>query len=348
VRVGLVNGNPDWGGGERWFRDAAAALAHRGHDLTLVAGAGTRLLEEFRRTGHPTADLDGIGSALATHRPEIVLVNSGRDLRRVLRECGRRPSFRLAFRRGIDRPLRNNLVRRRDWKRLSAILVNSDATGWTVRRSLPWFPVDRIRRIYNPVSLSPARRVEAARGPYRFGAAGRLVRQKGFDRLLEAFAAVSTSIDATLEIAGEGKERPRLERLRRKLRIEDSCRLAGPVDDMASFYARIDAIVMPSLYEGFGFVAVEAALAGLPVVATDVSSLVEVVADGQTGYLVPSDDVPALTEAMMALATSEDRGRGLGAEARRRALERFDPRALHDELEGFLRDAVSLPAVGDA
>jgi len=357
VRIALVNSNPDWGGGEQWFLDAMGALGERDHSLLLVARAGTKLYDEFDRAPYPTFDLATLQAGLAASRPEVVLCNTGSDVRRVVRAAGPQPPFRIVLRRGIDRPLHDNVFRRHFWKALTAILVNSDATGRTVRRSLPWFPADRIRRIYNPVAFTPLPRDEnreaspsdpcAHPNPehFRFGAAGRLVRQKGFDLLIEAFARVSSRLPCTLEIIGEGEERFHLERLCGNLGLGAGCLLIGHETQPARFYARIDGVVMPSRYEGFGYVAVEAALSGLPVIATSVSSLPEIVLEGVTGILVPPENVEALVAAMETLATSDDRGRALGEAGRTQAVRRFDPRRIHDQLEAFLAEAARLEPV---
>ena len=346
MRIGLVNGNPAWGGGEQWFWDASRALAGRGHQLALAAREGTRLFELFRNSGHPAFTMNALESAFGGAGPEVVLCNSGKDIRRLIRSVPKPMGFRVIMRRGIDRPLNDNILRRRYWRKLSAILVNSDATGRTVGRSLPWFPEDRIHRIYNPVSLDIEPRVEPETPAFRLGAVGRLVRQKGLGFLIKAISRIGGETDWTLTIAGHGKLRKKLETLVQGLGLGDRCRFLGHVDALASFYARVDAIIIPSLYEGFCFVAVEAALAGLPVVASKTSSLPEIVVDGETGTLVPARDVGALAAAIQQMAQNRETAAAYGEAARQRAAERFDPSRLHDDLDDFLAMMVDKPPVG--
>lgn len=251
MKIALVNGNPGWGGGEQWFLDASEALARRGHDLTLAAWSEGPLFQRSVRSGKKTYALRALPQVLLDHKPHVVLCNNGRDLRRVLKAGVHPLSFRVVLRRGIDRPLKDTIFRRPSWKNLSTILVNSDATKGTVERSLPWFPKDRIQRLHNPVAFTPLSRVAETEGTFRFGAAGRLVKQKGFDLLLRAFARMDASLACTLDVAGEGKQRSRLEKLHRRLNLGARCRLLGHVRDMPSFYARLDGLVMPSRYEGF-------------------------------------------------------------------------------------------------
>ncbi len=338
MRVGLVNSTRAWGGGEQWFLDAAQALSARGHEVALAAAEGGDLAARARRAGLPVV-------RPAEIRGDVVLVNSRRDLADVLR-AHRAPPFALVLRRGIDRPLHDHLLRRPAWRRLSAILANSRATEATVRRSLPWFPADRIRVLHNPVTFAPAPRVPA-RGPWlRLGAAGRLVRQKGFPVLLRATALLPAA-SVRLEIAGDGGLSGRLGRQARRLGLADRCAFLGHLPDLAPFYARQDVIAVPSRYEGFCFVAVEAALAGLPVVASDVSSLREIVLPEATGLLVTPGDHRALADALSRLAADPARREALGRRAREEAERRFRPEPLHEALSAFLTEAAGLGPVGD-
>jgi len=346
VRIALANGNAAWGGGERWFFDAARALSARGHELVLLVREGTALHGRFAAAHQPTHALEHLGRGLGELAPDVALCNSRSELAQLLRCYRGRPPFRLVLRRGIDRPLHDDFFRRPAWRRLSGILVNSDATGATVRASLPWFPLDRIRRIYNPVSIESDPRVPPADGTFRFGAAGRLVRQKGFDVLLAALARLRERPGWSLEIAGEGKLRARLERQSRRSGLGDRVRFLGPLEHLEPFYARVDAVVVPSRYEGFCFVAVEAALSGLPVVASDVSSLREIVIDGATGRLVPPESPAALARALEGLRDDPVAACALGDAARRSAATRFDANRLNDELEGFLIEVRTWEPVG--
>ena len=123
-------------------------------------------------------------------------------------------------------------------------------------------------------------------------AVSRIVAQKGLDVAVEAMAG----IDATLVVLGEGPERERLEALAgaRDVRLL----LPGRVGDVAAILRRADLLVHPARWEGFGLALLEAMLCGLPVVASRVSSIPEIVVDGETGVLVPPDDPAALAAAL--------------------------------------------------
>jgi glycosyltransferase involved in cell wall biosynthesis len=148
-------------------------------------------------------------------------------------------------------------------------------------------------------------------------AISRLVPQKGVDVAVRAM----TGLDATLVVLGEGPERPRLEALARERGVR--LLLPGRVGDVASLLRRADVLVHPARWEGFGLALLEAMLAELPVVATRVSAIPEIVADGETGVLVPPDDPAALADALRSLLEDELRRRRLGRAGLARARERF-------------------------
>jgi glycosyltransferase involved in cell wall biosynthesis len=145
-------------------------------------------------------------------------------------------------------------------------------------------------------------------------AIARLVEQKGIDVAVRAMAG----LDASLVVLGEGPERARLEALARDLNV--TLVLPGRVGDVASVLRRADVLVHPARWEGFGLALLEAMLAGLPVVASRVSSIPEIVADGETGVLVPPDDSAALAAALARVL--DDPGR-YGAAGRARARAEF-------------------------
>jgi glycosyltransferase involved in cell wall biosynthesis len=141
----------------------------------------------------------------------------------------------------------------------------------------------------------------------------------GPDVLLHALKTVLEKVPGmTLTMAGVGPMTASLKSLAADLGIKDKVDFPGFVDyrKIPEVMARHDILVMPSLHEGFGVAALEAGAAGLPTIATEVGGIPEVVIDGQTGLLVPPNDISALAEAIIRL--SEDAGlrREFGQNAR--------------------------------
>lgn len=145
-------------------------------------------------------------------------------------------------------------------------------------------------------------------------AVARLTEQKGIDVAIRALAELPD--DVVLVVLGEGPERAALLRLARELGVEARVFLLGRVPDVAAWLGRATVLVHPARWEGFGLGVLEAMLAGLPVVATNVSALPELVVDGETGVLVAPDDVHALVRAVERALEHPELGAGGRARAR--------------------------------
>jgi glycosyltransferase involved in cell wall biosynthesis len=135
-------------------------------------------------------------------------------------------------------------------------------------------------------------------------AIARLTDQKGIDVAIRALADLPG--DTVLVVLGDGPERAALQRLAQELGLERRVFLLGRVPDVGAWLGRASVLVHPARWEGFGLAVLEAMLAGLPVVATKVSALPELVVDGETGLLVPPGDPVAIARGIeQALAQPE-------------------------------------------
>jgi glycosyltransferase involved in cell wall biosynthesis len=174
--------------------------------------------------------------------------------------------------------------------------------------------------IHNGVpDLAPPSNDHPARTP-TIGAIGRLAAQKGFDVLLRALVDVP---GARLVIVGDGEERGRLEALARELGIADRTSFPGWTEEPRRLLADFDVFALPSRFEGFPLSILEAQLAEVPIVATDVGSVREAVVPDETGLLVAADQPEALAEALDALVGDPERRRRLGRAGREHVLARF-------------------------
>ena len=181
-------------------------------------------------------------------------------------------------------------------------------------------PERSVGTIYNGVPDLEAEPMARRRPGPIIGTLGRLDPQKGFDLLIRALPLVP---DATVVIVGDGPERAGLERLARELGVTDRVLITGWSEQARAYLGSFDIFVLPSRFEGFPLSIVEAMLARLPVVATDVGSIAEAVLDGETGFLVPAEDVDALAGALQRLLADPELRRRLGESGRARALDRF-------------------------
>ena len=153
---------------------------------------------------------------------------------------------------------------------------------------------------------------------------GRLIPIKGHIVLLRAFARAREEVpELELEIAGRGPLEPALRALARELGLGDSVRFLGYVSPIQERIEGALAIVVPSLGEGFGMVALEAMERARPVIAAAIGGLGELVRDGETGLLVPPGKVEPFARAIVELARDPARAARMGAAGRTRALTHF-------------------------
>jgi glycosyltransferase involved in cell wall biosynthesis len=150
-------------------------------------------------------------------------------------------------------------------------------------------------------------------------AGGRLADQKGIDVLLVAMPAIRAAVpDVQLVIVGPGQLEGELRAQATSLHLDDVVTFVGgqPPAEVRRLLDGARMLVMPSRYEGMPYFALEAAVAGRPVVGSDVGGLDELVLDGRTGVLVPPEDPAALAAAVTDLLHDPVRGAALGAAAR--------------------------------
>lgn len=197
-------------------------------------------------------------------------------------------------------------------------------------------PRERIEVVYNGVNLerfNPRVDGSGMRAKYNLEEKkvvlylGRLTRYKGPQFLLSAAPRVLREIpDAHFLIAGTlRKDVLDLEGLARKLGVEKRVTFTGFVPDgeLPRLYRAADVFCYPSLWEGFGLTPAEAMACGLPVVAFRCTAVPEVVRDGETGLLVPPQDVSGLARALIELLSDEEKRARLGRAGREHVAENF-------------------------
>lgn len=155
---------------------------------------------------------------------------------------------------------------------------------------------------------------------------GRLNDQKGADHLVRALAVMKTQA-ASLDVVGDGPNREALQQLAQQLGVSSRIRWRGQLSqsELPLLYQRAAAVVIPSVDEGLGLVAVEALLCETPVVAFDSGGLRDVIQHEKTGLLVRPGDSGALANALDDLLARDGRGSGLGRAGRLYALSAFAP-----------------------
>ena len=159
---------------------------------------------------------------------------------------------------------------------------------------------------------------------------GRLSREKAHGALVEALARLRKlcpEIPAKLLIVGDGPERGAIERIAAANGVREQVVLAGYAADVAPYYAAADIAVLASVTEGSPNALLEAMAANLPVVATAVGGIPEIVSDHETAILVPAGGVEALAQGLREVLTDEIAAREMAARARSLIVSSFTPQA---------------------
>lgn len=218
-----------------------------------------------------------------------------------------------------------------------SIVTVSRAVGRDLAAIFPSLS-DRIYTIYNGVDTerfhpNGARSREEliarffptanSRSAFLVGAAGNLRPVKGYDVLVEAAAQLRHRGNFLFVVWGEGPERARLEKAIESQGLRDRFVLAGYGNNLPQCLVSCDCFVQPSRYESFGLAAAEAMACGVPVIASNVGGLPELLEDGRTGFLVPPDDPNAIARHLEFLAERSDLRQVMGVQAAQRIRQHF-------------------------
>lgn len=205
------------------------------------------------------------------------------------------------------------------------VCISRDSARWAARQGVSRH---RVTVRHNGIDL----RRFAYAGPCPSGPAvivARLAPEKDVATLLRAAAVLRQEVpDFRLELAGDGPERRQLERLAAELQLGEAVKFLGTVRDVPALLRRARLFILSSVTEGVSLTLLEAMARGLPIVATHVGGNPEVVADGQTGLLVPAGSPEALASAVAVLWADRHLCARMGEAGRLRAESLFDVRAM--------------------
>ncbi len=217
------------------------------------------------------------------------------------------------------------MIQRQLWLRWRNAFDTVVALSHRMKTRLETEGISPVQVVYNGVPYREIR--PPLTNPPTVAFAGRLSSEKGVDILLQAFKKVISILpNARLLIAGEGKEKANLHQLTQELGISDNVTWLGYLtrSDLETAFNCAWVQVVPSIWdEPFGNVTTEAMMRGTAVVASAVGAQPEIIEDGVTGLLVPSNDEEALSTAVLSILKDRDLAEKMGHAGRKRAINYF-------------------------
>ena len=350
----FVDSERVWRGGQDQLFTLISGLAQRGHTIHLICPPGSLLENRVRSLGIPTHAIV-MGSEMSPLmfwrllavmrrvRPEIVGFNTPRPI--LLGNLAARlvgVPVRIIFRR-VNFPLGKSLFTRLKYSwGIDCVVSISESIQHVVEKS--GVSPSKIRLVYEGLDLAgfPPRdfhRVRGAGEPFVVGTISHLSSEKGQRYLVEAASLIpDVCRRMRFVIVGDGQCREELENQVAKLGLESCFHFAGFQSDTLKYLKSFDLLVLPSLSEGLSSAILSGMACSLPVIATQVGGIPELVRSGENGLLVPPANALALAQAIERLAANSDEAFQMGRRGRSRMEQNFT-------LERKIRETEELFAV---
>jgi L-malate glycosyltransferase len=262
-------------------------------------------------------------------RPKTVTTLHGTDITLV----GADPSFQRVVKFAIERSDGVTAV--------SRYLMNRTIEEFDIRREIRVIPnfVDVLRPSQNRDLCS--RDALAPNGEKILMHASNFRPVKRIADVVRIFAQVRERVPAKLVLIGDGPERLFIQQLVRELKLASDVQFMGEQDQLEPLFLCADLFLLPSEQESFGLTALEAMNCGVPVIATAIGGLPEVITHGETGYLFPVGDVAGMAASAVAILTDPARHALFRAQARKRAEGSFDADRIIPLYESYYEEVLS-------
>lgn len=351
LRILHSESSKGWGGQENRTLNELIAMRERGHTLAVVSRPGARILERAKEAGFETFAVDMRGAVdvpnilrlravIKRFRPDIVNTHSGRDTQlagMAARLLTHRP--RIVRTRHLALPITSKFT----YSILpdKVVAVSRYVRRYLVSAGVPEVQVEAVPTGIDLGRYAPQPGGGSLRAELGLPAEAVLIGTVAILRVKKGHADLLRAVPSILErfpqahflIAGDGPQTDNLYRLIGELGIEAHVHMLGLRRDVMNVLQSLDLFVLPTHQEALGTAFIEAGAVGLPVVATEVDGVPEVVVDGETGLLVPPKNPPTLAAAILALLENPARRNEFAANARRRVGREFSREVMAERME---------------
>lgn len=360
MKIAFFNSINTWGGGEKWHYEASIHFANAGHEVYFFGapqGVIATKLKDVKNIIFIPIKLSNISFLnpikLISIKKEFkklgldtVVINHPGDLKISAHAAHLAQIPHIVYRRGSAIPIKDRLLNRYIFKNwITHILTNSIATKNTIiEHNSNLFPVEKIKVIYNPIDIeeflnrSHSTVIPLFKDTLIIGSVGRLAPQKNQHFLIDLSRKLKEkNVLHKIYIGGTGSLEEELRNYSKQQGTENEVVFLGFLDNVKNLIMDIDVFMLPSLWEGFGYVLAEASLCKKPIIAFDVSSNPELVLDNQTGYLIPVNDVEATASKLLKLQDPELRSK-LGEKGLEYCSRKFDKNKITKELDAYFTE----------
>lgn len=349
-----------WGGGEKLHLEYALEFRKRYYNVFLISEKDSALTSKAINQNLPVFKLS-VGN-LSFFNPikiirllrfykkrkiDTVIFSTSHDLKLGSLSAKIAGVKNIVYLRGLAVPIKNNLLNHIIFRYiLTHIVANSQETKKSILQNLGKFiQEDKVKMIYHGIETESSVKNDnikiddvVAKGKgVILGNAGRLTHQKGQHLLIEiAKRLKEKNVEFTLFIAGTGDLQTELESLIKKHKLENEVILLGFVSDMQRFMNSIDIFLLTSIWEGFGYVLVEAMINSKPVIAFDISSNPEIITRDKTGILIDYPDLEMFAQKTEMLIGNKGLCQQIGERAKKSVFDKFNLNERITEFEYYL------------
>ena len=300
-----------WGGGEKWHLEMATEIAKKDYDVVIFGYKNSELIQKAKQNGLKTKEIKisnlsflnifkmfRLKRELRNENADILIMNLPSDVKTAGVMCRINKKTKIIYRRGSAIPIKNSILNRFIFNNvIDYIIANSEETKKTVLKN-QIFKEDKIITIYNGINIDKYNNrnyellYKRENNELIIGNAGRLSYQKNQFFLLDLADELKKNfINFKILIAGDGELKEKLLNEIKKRNLDNNIIFLGFVENIKSFMKSIDIFILPSHWEGFGYVMVEAMLSKKLVIAFNKSSNSEIVENNKTGYLVNYNNI---------------------------------------------------------
>ncbi len=348
----FFNTTPFWGGGEKWQLEMANAFKRGDFKVWVCASIGSELSKRSEKSGFKVFEMKlsklsilnplkyvKIKQFLKEQSIDAIIINTSKDLKIAGIAAKWAGVKKIIYCRGSSIPVKNSFSNRYLFhKVVTDVIVNSKSTKKDLLiNNEQLVPEYKIKLLYHGISTDvPWRKGRALKKTDEklvIGGLGRLSFEKGFDRLIDvANILKSKGLNFKVLIGGAGKEAESLKNKVKMLNLENEVFFEGFITDVNLFYDKIDVFVLPSRWEGFGYVTAEALLREIPVIAFNICANPELITHNETGFLVPDNDTEAMAEKIIMLSKDPKLRQEMGKKGSAFVQQHFDEDLINQQL----------------